>query len=271
MALTAVVWGGGCNNPNEIKVLGSTSVQPYAEMLAQEFEQNNPGKRIDVSGGGSSFGIGAAIDGTADIGMSSRELNEKETDAVNSVIAIAKDGLAIIVHPKNPVRDLSVEQIRQMYLREITDWTYFNDDLDADWNKDVKSKTTEIHIVTREAGSGTRSVFEELIMDKRQISSKALVYHSNGTMMNYVSINPNAIGFISMGLVIHDNGERVKAVSIDGVAALPDNVRDGTYNLFREFYFVFKNEPTGLTKDFIDFALSEQGKDILERRGLVVE
>jgi phosphate transport system substrate-binding protein len=247
-----------CGNDADQRVIvaGSTSVQPYAEVLAEHYFEQSAGVEVDVQGGGSSAGITAAQTGTADIGMSSRSL--KESEAGLYTIEIAKDGLAIIVHPNNPVSDLTLNQLRKIYATEITHWN------------EVGGTDTKIHIITREDGSGTRSAFEELVMGDMKISPRAIVQDSNGAVRQLVADDPNAIGFISLGLV--EIGERpVKAISLGGIAANHENVLNGTYNLSRPFLFVCNGEPTGSTKDFIDFVLSEQGRDILRAEGLIVE
>jgi len=232
---------------------------PYAELLAEEFMQHYPDISVDVRGGGSSAGIRAARDKTAQIGMSSRELddeNDKERGLWREEIAI--DGLAVIVHPSNPVSGLTLEQLRKIYAGEITNW------------RDVGGKNAKIWVVTRESGSGTRSAFEELVMNKQRISSKASVETSNGTMRDYISGSQDTIGFISLGLIEVKGQDPVKALKLDGIAATPENVQNGSYGLVRSFWFVASGEPEGIAKDFWDFAFSEEGQKILERSGLII-
>lgn len=242
-----------CSRNNEVGVIvaGSTSVQPYAEVLAEEYMILNPGTEIDIQGGGSSAGITAATNGTSDIGMSSRELKDKEK-GLNS-IEIAKDGLVVIVNPKNPIHDLTLDQVRDIYSASITEW-----------NK-LGGTDSKIHVITREEGSGTRSAFEELVMGDSEITPKAIVQDSNGAVRLLVADDPNSIGFISMGIV----DETVKALSLEGVTATRESILDGSYTLSRPFLFVTLNEPTGQTKHFIDFVLSEEGQKLLSHEGLV--
>ena len=242
-----------CSRNNEVGVIvaGSTSVQPYAEVLAEEYMILNPGTEIDIQGGGSSAGITAATNGTSDIGMSSRELKDKEK-SLNS-IEIAKDGLVVIVNPKNPIQDLTLDQVRDIYSASITEW-----------NK-LGGTDSKIHVITREEGSGTRSAFEELLMGESEITPKAIVQDSNGSVRLLVADDPNSIGFISMGIV----DETVKALSLEGVTATRESILDGSYTLSRPFLFVTLNEPTGQTKHFIDFVLSEEGQKLLSHEGLV--
>ena len=236
-------------------VAGSTSVQPYAEILAEEFARIHPGSEIDVQGGGSSAGITAAGTGTTDIGMSSRHLKEEERTLL--AVEIARDGLAIIAHPDNPVGDLTLAQVRDIYTAKTVNWS------------GLKGKKAEIHIVAREEGSGTRSAFEELVMGEDRIVPEAIVLPSYGAIREFVSRDPNAIGFISLGLVDHQQGLKpVKALRLDGVAPTRENIENGSYSLFRPFLFVMKGEPAGLARQFIDFTLSEEGQQILIKEGL---
>ncbi|KPU45218.1 phosphate-binding protein PstS 1 precursor [Oxobacter pfennigii] len=232
-------------------VAGSTSVQPYVEILAEEYMVLYPDAEVDIQGGGSSAGITAAQSGTADIGMSSRALNDEEKSLW--YVEIAKDGLAVIVNPGNPIQNLSLEQIRGIYSATITDWSQ------------VGGVNSRIHIITREEGSGTRSAFEELVMNKSEITPKAIVQDSNGAVRQLVADDPNAIGFISLGLV----NERVKALHLEDVAATRENIMNGSYSLSRPFLYITNGQPTGSAKQFIDFSLSPEGQKLLSDEGLI--
>jgi len=267
----------GKSHHDSVILVGSTSVQPYADKLAEEFSDlpENRGKKVDVQGGGSSVGIKAAKEGTADIGMSSRELKPEELERENGkklyTKEIARDGLAIIVHPDNPVEDLTVEQLRKIYTEEITSWETLGV---TDW-KERGWRDADIHISTREEGSGTRSAFEDMVMGGERITNRAIVQDSNGSIRQFVSDDKRAIGFISLGMVHGDGGQKpVKALMLDGVEANPDNVLNGSYSLSRPFLFVLSDgggaaEPTGNTKVFIDYVLSEEGQDMLKKEGLI--
>lgn len=230
---------------------GSTSVQPFAEVLAEDYVKLHPGSNIDVQGGGSAAGILAASSGTAQIGMSSRNLTGDETKLW--YVEIAKDGLALIVNPKNPVASLTLKQARDIYSGAVSRWS------------SVGGPDRVIHVVSREEGSGTRSAFESMVMGNLQIASRAIVQDSNGAVRQVISSDPDAIGFISLGLV----NQSVKSVQLDGVLASRDNVINGTYGLSRPFLFVSKAAPEGQTKLFVDFVLSEDGRRILDAEGLV--
>ena len=264
----------GCNGSGEkekhsIVVAGSTSVQPYAELLAEEFERITPGVKVDVTGGGSAAGASSAHSGVADIGMLSRDLKTSGNESELTPILIAEDGLAVIVHPDNPVADLTLEHIRKIYTAEFKNWS------DVGGLNDAKGKPVKINAITREDGSGMRTAFEELVMldeltkEKHRINPRAVVSPSNGAIRYLVSDDKNAIGFISLGLVKSEGDEKdVKAISLDGTPATVGNVKDGSYKLSRPFLFVTMGEPTGLVKEFIDFVLGE-GKKILDAEGLI--
>ena len=234
-----------------IIVAGSTSVQPFAEVLAEEYMILHPDVAIDVQGGGSSAGVMSAQSGTADIGMSSRALKDEEKSLWS--VEIARDGLAVIVHSSNPLQDLTLDQIRGIYAATIIDWSQLG------------GQNSKIHVIAREEGSGTRGAFESLVMDKTRITPRAIIQDSNGAVRQLVADDPNAIGFISLGLV----DETVRALQLGGVAATTENVINGSYGLSRPFLFMTLNQPTGETKQFIDFTLSAEGQKRLTAEGLI--
>jgi len=220
-------------------------------VLAEEYMILHPGITIDVQGGGSAAGIMATQSGTTNIGMSSRVLAGNETTLWS--VEIARDGLAIVINPDNPVNNLTLQQVRDIYSGKVTNWS------------GLGGNKAQIHVFTREDGSGTRSSFESLVMGKTEIMARAMVQDSNGAVRQLVGDDPYAIGFISLGLV----DKTVKAVELDGVIPSREHVIDGSYNLSRPFLFLSLKEPTGLSKDFIDFTLSEKGKQILNDQGLI--
>ena len=243
----------GCGrNANSVVLAGSTSVQPFAEVLAQDYMASHPGVSIDVQGGGSAAGIMATQSGTTDIGMSSRNLQGSETTLWS--IEIARDGIAIIINPKNPITDLTLQQVADIYDGKTTNWDQ------------IGGKKGEIDVFTREDGSGTRSSFESLVMGKNQIMARAMVENSNGAIRQLVADDPAAIGYISLGLV----DSTVKALDLGGIVPSRAHVVDGTYNLSRPFLFLSLKPPEGLVKDFIDFTMSAEGQKILYDQGLII-
>ena len=235
----------------EIIIAGSTSIEPFADKWAEVYMEKYPYIVINVQGGGSSAGIQAAESGVADIGTSSRELKSEEKD-LNTII-VAYDGLAIIVNSTNMISNLTFEQINQIFAGQIRNW------------KELGLKDKVITVVTREEGSGTRGAFQELVMNKKRIFKGAIVEDSNGTVREIVANDPNAIGYISLGLV----NDRVKALSLDGITATDENIISKRYSLVRPFLFVTKNTPTGEVKNFIDFVLSQEGQSLIKKEGLI--
>jgi phosphate transport system substrate-binding protein len=250
--LLFILFDVGCQRSQSgITVAGSTSVEPFAELLAEEYMLKHPQSYIYVQGGGSTAGIEAVRTHAAHIGMSSRFLlpNEKDLYAVT----IAKDAIAVIVHPKNTLQDLSLIQIKQVFTGKIRNW------------KDVGGHSHPIVLVTREEGSGTREAFQKLVMGKEEISLESLVQDSNGAIRQVVASDPNAIGFISLGLV----NEKVGALKISGVEPNLTNIESGKYTLVRPFLFVFNGEPKGEAKSFLEFVLSPTAQRLLSKEGLV--
>jgi len=249
--LVLLAFSGCQRTQGGLSVVGSTSVEPFAEALAEEFMNQHPREKIFVQGGGSSAGIQAVRTGAAEVGMSSRNLMKGESDLIS--IPIIYDAIAVIVHRENPLGDLTLDQIRKIFSGEFTRWS------------EMGGKDKIITLVTREEGSGTREAFQTLIMGKKEISLGALVQDSNGAIRQVVSDDRNAIGYISLGLV----NDRVKAVKIEGIEPSVENIREQRYKIVRPFLFVFTSEPRGMAKEFLDYILSPAGQNLLVHEGLV--
>jgi phosphate transport system substrate-binding protein len=250
--LLVIVLATGCQRRQAgITVAGSTSVEPFAEMLAEEFMLKHPQSHIYVQGGGSTAGIEAVRTHAANIGMSSRSLLPGEKDLY--AVTIAKDAIAIIINPKNPIQDLSLTQIGQIFSGKIKNW------------KDIGGHSHPIILVSREEGSGTRESFQKFVMGKEEISLESLVQDSSGAIRQVVASDPNAIGYISLGLV----NEKVKPLRIAGVEPSVKDIENGRYTLVRPFLFVFNSEPVGEAKSFLESVLSPTGQKLLSKEGLV--
>ncbi len=244
--------GVGCPRATAgITVAGSTSVEPFAELLAEEYMSAHRNSHIYVQGGGSSAGIEAAKTHSANIGMSSRSLLPDEKNLYS--VTIAQDAIAIIVNPQNTVQDLSLEQVRAVFSGNVTNW------------KQVGGRDHPIVLVNREEGSGTRESFQKFVMGKQDVSLDSLVQDSNGAIRQVVSNDPNAIGYISLGLV----NPKVRALTISGIQPTVENIEAGKYTLVRPFLFVLDGPPSAEVKAFIDFVLSSTGQDLLSKEGLV--
>ena len=230
---------------------GSTSIQPFADRWAEVYMEKHRGAKVTVQGGGSSAGIQAARSGAAHIGMSSRELQPEEKDLRK--IEVARDGLAVIVHPSNPLEGLTLLQVKSVFNGEVGNWRILG------------GFGRGIDVVTREEGSGTRGAFQELVMGQDRIFKGAIVQDSNGTVREIVAGDPQAIGYISLGLV----NDRVKALRLDGVAAGEEAIRRKEYKLVRPFLFVTSGPPGGPARAFIDFVLSDEGQALIKREGLL--
>jgi phosphate transport system substrate-binding protein len=263
-AVALVLFAGfglaGCADESESKTLtvaGSTTVLPIAESAAEDFKENT-GTSVLVSGLGSSAGIEAVSNGTADIATSSRALTEEEeqTDLVATVVA--HDGIAVIVNDDNPVDNLSLEQLRDIYAGKITNWS------------EVGGEDLAIQVVNRDEASGTREAFKKLVMQGTSFDRTAAILPGTGQVRDVVSRTPGAIGYISIGFVDSEfTTSTVKSLSIDGVAATEANVENGTYPISRELYFFTKGEATGAAKDYIDYVLSDNMAQVIRDAGYI--
>jgi phosphate transport system substrate-binding protein len=245
---------GGCRrtSKNGLTLAGSTSVQPFGEKWAEAYQVQKPGLTIHVQGGGSTAGVQAAISGAAQIGMSSRALTPEEAEKVTG-IAVARDGIAIVVHPALPVSDLILEQVRAIYAGEIKSW------------RTLGGRDAPITVITREEGSGTRAAFETLVMGGRRIAASALVQDSTGAVRQMVASDPAAVGYVSIGLL----DASIKALRLQGVEATEANIDRGTYPLVRPFLFVMPRAPEAIAQDFIAWIMGPEGRELTRSEGLL--
>ena len=222
--------------------------------LTEGFAEVEPGVTVSYDPTGSGAGITGATDKTLDIGLSSRALKDEEKAAGLKETIVALDGIAIIVNPQNPVKDLSLEQIAKIYTGEITNW------------KDVGGEDAEIVLIGREAGSGTRDGFESITKTKDACQYRQELT-STGDVITTVSQNPNAIGYASLAAI----KDSVKALTVNGVAPTEATVKDGTYLVQRPFVLVTK-EGAALSETaqkFFDFATSADAASIISAAGAV--
>lgn len=238
-----------------IQMVGSTSMEKLSGALGEAFMEKYQRVTVSTEFGGSSAGVEAVLGGSADIGNSSRNLKEEEKDsgAVENIVAI--DGIAVCVDPSNTVTGLTKEELTGIYLGEITNWS------------EVGGVDAPIIVVGREAGSGTRGAFEELL-EVEDVCAYANELDSTGAVMAKVGSTPGAIGYVSLDAL----DESVTALALDGVEATADNIKAGNYFLSRPFVMATKGEisqQSRLVQAWFEYVLSEEGQSVAEEVGLI--
>ena len=233
---------------------GSTSMEKVIGALSESFMANNADTTVTYNPTGSGSGITAVQEGTCDIGLSSRALKDEEKAAGLKETVLAYDGIAIIVHPDNPVSDLTIEQIAQLYTGEVTNW------------KDVGGNDAEVVLIGREAASGTRDGFESITGTKEKCQYRQELT-STGDVITAVSQNPDAIGYASLASI----KDSVKALNVDGVTPSEDTVKDGSYKVQRPFVLVTAEGKalTPVAQAFFDYAVSSDAAAIIAKAGAV--
>lgn len=238
-----------------ISMVGSTSMEKFANSLSEAFMEKYPDVTVTAEFTGSSAGIEAVTSGTADIGNASRNLKEEElADGIAENI-VAIDGIAVVVDNSNTVEDLTKDQLSQIYKGEITNWS------------EVGGSDAPVVVVGREAGSGTRSAFEELLKLEEQCKY-ANELDSTGAVMAKVAATPGAIGYVSLDVL----DDTVKAVKLDGAEPTEENIKAGTYFLNRPFVMATKGEiaeQNDLVKALFDYIYSPEGDELVKSVGLI--
>lgn len=261
LVLAMMTGCGGEGNENEangtggtVSTDGSTSMEKVIGALGEAFEENNSGVSFTYNPTGSSSGITAVSEGRCDIGLSSRSLEDEEKEAGLTETVLAYDGIAMIVNPENPVKDLDMETITKIYTGEIDNW------------KDVGGDDAEIVLIGREAGSGTRDGFESITKTEDACKYRQELT-STGDVITTVAGNPGAIGYASLAAV-QDN---VKVLSVDGVEPKEETIKDGSYVVQRPFVLVTKSDSqlSETAQAFFDFATSEDAVEIISEAGAV--
>ncbi|MDT8363403.1 MAG: phosphate ABC transporter substrate-binding protein [Nitrosomonas sp.] len=242
---------------HKLVLTGSSTVAPLAAELGRRFESMHPGVRVDVQTGGSSRGINDARKGIADIGMVSRAIKPNEQDL--QAFTIALDGVGIIVHASNVVASLTRQQIADIYTGKITNW------------RDAGGKDARITVVNKAEGRSTLELFLAYFRLKNSDIKPHIIIGDNQQGIKTVAGNPFAIGYVSIGASEYDaqHGVPIKLLPMNEVAASVANVRNGSYPLARPLNLVTRTAPTGLVKQFIDFARTEQVHDLVEAQYFV--
>ena len=258
-AITAAAMLAGCAADNgsaggSVSTDGSTSMEKVIGALGESFMANNQGTTFTYNPTGSGSGIKAVLEGRCDIGLSSRSLKDDEKAEGLKETVLAYDGIAIIVHPDNPINNLDLETIAKLYTGEITNW------------KDAGGSDAEVVLIGREAGSGTRDGFESITgtADKCRYRQELT---STGDVITTVSQNPNAIGYASLASL----KDSVKALTVGGVAPTEDTVKDGSYVVQRPFVLVTKDGAalSETAQKFFDYATSADAAGIIAKAGAV--
>jgi len=265
MAMQICICGlAGAKEENRLSIQGSTTVLPLAQPAAEEYMDLAdmgllPEADITVRGGGSGVGIAALLDGTIDIANASRPIKPKEIEKAKAkgiepfATVIAKDGIAVIIHPSNPVKGLSIDDLRAIYTGQISRWN------------EVGGETKQIVVISRDTASGTFETFNTLALKKEKVRDDALMLASNQAIATTVAKTPGAIGYIGLGYL----SDKVKALEIDEVEPSQKTVVSGEYKLSRPLFMYTNGNPKGLAKKFIDFVLSLSGQRIVEDVGYV--
>ena len=237
-----------------LKIAGGTAHIPVMKEAAKKIMTVNPDIRITIAGGGSGVGIKQVGEGLVDIGNAGRKATDKEIASYGlKIFKWAIDGVGVVVHPDNPVKNLTSNELQEIFAGRIDNW------------KAVGGVDRTINLYTRDEASGTRKVFWKKALKKGDISQKANVVVSNGAMKSAVAVDPYAIGYVSIGHM----DQSVSPVALDGVLPTLDNVKQGKYTIVRGLYSLTKGEPSGLSKLFIDFLFSKTGQKIVMDKGFI--
>ena len=228
--------------------------------LTEEFKAQHPGTTFDIAAEGSTTGIAAIIDGTAQIGMASRPAKPEEiaTASAKGVnmkpTTVAYDGIAVIVNSANPIKGLTKKQVEQIFTGEVTDWSA------------VGGSSGKISVYTRNTSSGTYSEFKELAMKKRDYAPDSQKLAGNEQIAAEVGKNPNGTGYVGLA---YTKASGIKVMPIDGAMPSKESVLGKSYPYARPTFYYTNGEPSGLVKEFVDFTLSDAGQKIVAQVGFV--
>lgn len=256
----SLLCGVNANAAEQIIVTGSTTVLPIMQKASEAYMAANPNIEIALSGGGSGNGIKAVIDSLCDIGMASRDIKSSEVEAAKKKgvtptrVVVGLDALLPVVNPKNPVKELSLAQLKDIYAGNIKNW------------KELGGNDAPIVVVSRDTSSGTYETWLELVMDKERVVPTALLQASNGSTVQTVSTNANAIGYIGFGYM----NDTLQAISVDGVVASQETALNGDWKISRELYVFTSDKPSQEVQDFIAYLVDpEKGQKAVEAVGYI--
>lgn len=251
-----------------ITVKGSDTMVHLVSNWAENFMQKNPGIEVSVTGGGSGTGIAALLNGTTDICAASRKIKNKELmlaiekNIHPNEIVVAKDGIAVVVNPQNPINDLTLEQLANIFTGKSTRWS------------DVGGPNEDIMLLSRESSSGTYVFFQEMVLKKQDYMADAMLMPATSTIIQSVSTDRWAIGYVGLGYALAAK-DKVKILAVKADENLPatvpseQTVKSGQYIIARPLYLYLNGQPKGTLKEFIDFCLSDEGQAIVQKTGYV--
>lgn len=251
---TGLAWAG------ELVIKGSTTVLPIAQEVTEKFMELNPDVKVSLSGGGSGNGIKALIDGTTDIADASRFMKDKEVKQAMEKgtypvpFRIAYDCIIPVVHPSNTITDLTMDQLKQIYMGKVTNW------------KEIGGPDKKIVVISRDTSSGTYEVWEKKVMEKERVYPGAQLLASNGAVVTAVAKNPNAVGYIGIGYLQKD----VKALTVNGVKGTKETTLNGKFPISRPLFMFTRGWPEGDTLNFINYMVHpDKGQKFVEKSGYV--
>ena len=240
----------GADNSQEINIVGSTSIQPVCEDLVEEYMKNNNDSAITVQGGGSNMGIKSVNADIAEIGMCSKELNEKYNI---TTYELGYEGIIVAVNPLNNVSDLSTYEIRKIFQGNITNWAQLGGE----------NKT--INVFVREEGSGTLDAFKKTVMNQNLIFEDAIVFNSQGSLKQAIEQDIDSIGIVSYSYL----DDSIKALSINGVYPSQNSIADGSYLIQRPFLLLINDNSSCETQNFIKWLNSDEANQILKDNKII--
>lgn len=260
IALTALCILAAPALAGQLTIKGSTTVLPIAQEVVESYMKEFPSVTISLSGSGSGDGIKAIIDGTTDIANSSRFIKESEVqkalqkNAYPVPFAVAYDCIVPVVNPDNHVGNLTLDQLKDIYMGKIRNW------------KELGGKDKKIVVVSRDTSSGTFEVWEAKVMKKQRVTPAAQMLASNGAVAQAVASNPYALGYVGLGYL----DKSLKPLSVNGIVGSEQTTLAGTYPISRPLFMFTRGWPEGVTLDFINYVLNpEKGQKLVKKAGFV--
>jgi len=259
LLIPAVILTAGIALAGNISINGSTTVLPIAQKVAEAYMKEHPETKISISGGGSGNGIKALIDKTTDIANSSRAIKKEEIEMAKAKgsdpveFIVAYDCIVPVVHTSNPIKDITVDQLKAMYKGEIRNW------------KEIGGPDKPVVIISRDTSSGTYEVWEEKVMKKERVFPGALLLASNGAIVQAVSKNPNAIGYIGLGYM----DSSIKMLTVNGITGSKETTLNKSFPVSRPLYMYTPVKLAGEIKTFMDYMVSGKGQKLVEEEGFI--